>query len=149
MSSPTPPANPPRHRGGGESKTRQDMRDTTDIGLILKRYAQTGVWDHLTPKKPMYGDFSGATDLQTALQIVDEVTSDFSGLPASVRDVADNNPVRYLELMATEEGVARLHAAGQPIEGPVPPVPPEPPAPVEESETPPATPPAPPPPVVG
>jgi len=101
---------------GSETRTKGSHKDATDINLIVKRHAQTGLWDHLAPKHPHYGDFSQAQDLHTQIAAHDAALEDFMTLPASVRSVCNNDPVELLELLATEEGFTELIEAGLPVD---------------------------------
>lgn len=100
------------HPAGGESKTRQDQKDSTDINKILARYRQTGNVTHVATKAPSYGDFSLATDLQTMLTLVEQAEDHFDSLPAAVRQAADNDPVTFLTMLADPEGERSLSEAG-------------------------------------
>lgn len=99
----------------GESKTQQHQAQAADVNLIVERHAQTGVWDRVNPRQPMYGDFSGSVDLASAMELVESAHAQFMEIPPSVRRVADNSPVRFLEMMATQEGVQALAEAGLPV----------------------------------
>lgn len=129
----------------GETRTKQAFKDQTNINDVVRRYAQTGMWDHLQKREPQFGDFSLSADLKTAIDRVRGAEDDFNSLPAAVRKVADNNPVKFLELLAEEDTARELQAAGLPINlpekapeakpeeaaGPPPSEPPEAPAPTE------------------
>lgn len=124
MSSQSPVGRPPHREGrkvqfdsGDRVMTKQAFKDETDINLVVKRHAQTGVWDHLNTRQPHYGDFTMATDLQTAIERVNAAEDDFMSLPASVRAVCDNDPVGLLQLLSSEEGAQALFDAGLPLEG--------------------------------
>lgn len=111
--SPTIPVYPPQ---GGPSRAKQSFKDDCDINLIVKRHAQRGLWDHINPVEPKYGDFSKATDLQTAIELVTAAEESFFELPAAVRTVVDNDPVQFLNALADEDGFRDLVEAGLPTE---------------------------------
>lgn len=94
------------------SRTKQSFKDDCDINLIVKRHAQRGMWDHLAPHTPTYGDFTGATDLQDAIFKVDEANRDFMTLPAVLRAAVNNDPVQLLEALASEEATNDLIELG-------------------------------------
>ena len=104
----------PEH--GGPSRTKQSFADDCNINLIVKRHAQRGLWDHLSPVAPRYGDFSKATDLQTAIELVTAAEEEFMQLPAAVRTLVDNDPVQLLNALADEDGFRDLVDAGLPTE---------------------------------
>lgn len=112
---------------GVESMTKQDSANESDINKIMAKYRKTGRITHLTSRQPLYGDFSTFQGLQHALETVDALTDEFMALDATIRKAADNDPARYYEMLASEEGVAALQAAGLNFEGQVPEAPPEPP----------------------
>ncbi len=94
------------------------------------------MWSHLAPRQPLSGDFTGALELQDAINLVDAAESDFMALPAEVRAVCQNNPVQLLERMTDRDQFHELVEAGLPVETtyeppqlPEPPPEPEPPAP--------------------
>ena len=100
---------------------------SADINEIVRRFAQTGMWDHINPREPMYGDFSEATDLASAFAIIHKAQADFEKLPSAVRKAADHNPAKLAEMLATQEGAFALQSAGLPFKDPIPdPFPPEP-----------------------
>lgn len=90
----------------------QAHRGQTDINRIMANYVETGAITHVSRREPLYGDFSSAMDLHTATNRVIAAQAHFDGLPSKVRKVADNDPVKFLELTETDEGIAALEAAG-------------------------------------
>jgi len=98
----------------GDSRTKQSFKDDCDINLIVKRHASTGLWDHLSARPPTFGDMTGAADLQSALELVDQAEAGFRELPAAVRQLCDNNPVNLLTGLADEESYELLVEAGLP-----------------------------------
>lgn len=99
-----------------ELMTQQHMKDQTDINRIVKRHASTGLWDHLSNRMPLYGDFSEATDLHEAMNRVDDAWDTFNELPPRVRSACDNDPRKLLAMLAIEDGCKVLEEAGFPFE---------------------------------
>lgn len=99
---------------GPVTHTKQSFRDDCDINLIVKRHASTGLWDHLNPTTPTYGDFSAAVELQSAMALVEAAHDAFDALPSAVRKVCDNNPVVMLENLAKPGAFHELVQAGMP-----------------------------------
>ena len=97
---------------GDEMLTRQEQLDQVDINNIVARYATTGMWDHINPVEPVFGDISEANDLEQALTLVAEANSEFEELPSSVRNAAGNDPVRFREMLADPAGAYALQEAG-------------------------------------
>lgn len=102
-------------RGAGPSKAKQAFAKDCDINLIVKRHAERGMWDHLAPRTPLYGDFSKALELQDAIEAVRAAEADFMSLPAAVRAAVDNDPVQFLQAMADEGGFHHLVQNGLPV----------------------------------
>lgn len=124
------------HPAGGESRTRQSSADEMEINNIIRRYIRTGTAP-VTGATPTYGDFSSALSYHEALSRVRQAQADFMELPAEVRKVADNDPGKFVELLADPEQLQRMIDQGLPDDR-IPPradVPTEPAAP-EEPATP-------------
>lgn len=107
------------HPGGGELMTKQAEKDETDINVIMANYKQTGV---MAPelRTPVYGDFSAEIELRDALDLVQEANESFARLPAAVRAMAQNSPLEFERMMASEGGVAALKAVGLEMAPPKP-----------------------------
>ncbi|WNK14757.1 MAG: internal scaffolding protein [Microvirus sp.] len=101
--------------GGGELLTKQSEKDAADINLIVKTYGRTGAFANVNPIEPRYQDNTGVVDLVDAYQLVREAQDQFDSLPAEVRALADNNPIRFAEMLTDEGAVAALKAVGLPI----------------------------------
>jgi len=108
----------PNHRerlyapSGGDSLTQQHAKDECDINIIIKRHSQSGNISHLNPKTPLYVDCTGITDLLGAIELVEEAEDNFATLPAAVRKACDNDPVRFVHMIASVEGTQELADAG-------------------------------------
>lgn len=81
---------------GGESRTKQQFKDETDINKIMARYVKTGQLSHLVKKNPIYGDFSSVPDYMSAVALVERAEIAFAALPASVRADCENDPAQFL-----------------------------------------------------
>lgn len=100
---------------GETSRTKQAFKDECDINSMIKRHQATGLWDHIEKREPHYGDFSKATDLKTAMDIVLAAQDAFDALPSEVRGLCDNNPEILLRALASPEETAALFDAGLPM----------------------------------
>lgn len=105
-----------RHRAAGRLMTKQSDALASDVNAIVKRHIAHGVPLPVSGREPRYGDFSSAMSAHESLNRVFELQDQFMELPASVRDVCGNSPVRFLELSETPEGMDRLVKAGMPEE---------------------------------
>lgn len=97
---------------GGECHTQQNAKDECDINIIIKRHAKTGNISHLNPKTPLYIDCSKVTDLQGALNLVEEAEDNYATLPASVRRASNNDPVQFIQMIHSVDGTELLNQAG-------------------------------------
>lgn len=78
-----------------EGLTQQHFKDECDINQIVKRYVQTGVWDHESDFVPYYGDVSEVpNDLMSSFEEVARAEAAFMDLPSDVRKALDNDPSR-------------------------------------------------------
>lgn len=102
---------------GEDSPTQQHFKDECTVSLIVKRFQRTGIMP-VNTRQPLYGDFTEATDLHSAMNLVLAAQADFDALDARVRAVAQNDPREFLKLLATDEGCDALEAAGLPLERP-------------------------------
>jgi len=106
---------------GKESLTKQAFQDDCDINKIMKRHRITGLIEHLNPRTPMYGDYSGVTDFHEALELVSDAQEQFDALPSEVRSLVRNDPEVLLRALTDEKETAALAAAGLPMaEGYIP-----------------------------
>lgn len=122
------------------SMTKQSFTDACDINLIVSRHASSGLWDHLNPTAPTFGDASMSVELQEAMTIVDQAGASFDELPALVRAASNNNPVQFLEMLSQPDSFAHLVEQGLPTDFvPEPPAgPPAEPVPEPEPSAPPS-----------
>ncbi len=100
---------------GEVSLTKQSFTDDCDINKIMARHRRTGLIEHLNPRTPMYGDFSGVTNFHEALELVTEAQEQFAMLPSEVRSLVQNDPERLLQALTDPEETAALAEAGLPM----------------------------------
>lgn len=81
------------------SLTQQQFKDECDINNIMKKYATTGQFTHVTGKQGMYGDFSSIKDYHTMVQTVLYAQEAFSTLPAEMRARFKNDPGMLLDFL--------------------------------------------------
>lgn len=93
----------------GESKTHQSYLKECDINNIMAKYKKTGFFydpsKKLTPRKPMFGDFSGVGDFAGVLNRINQINNDFLRLPAATRAKFDNDPSVMLDFIAKPENL--------------------------------------------
>jgi phage internal scaffolding protein len=78
-----------------ESKAQQHQRDESDINTIVKRFGLTGELPE-NVRMPQYGDFTGITDYQGALNAVKEAEYSFMQFPAEIRSRFNNDPEEFV-----------------------------------------------------
>jgi len=93
------------------SLTKQSFRDECDINNILRKFNVTGELP-VGSFQPQYGDFSGITDYQSALNAVMAAQDSFLALPAKVRAKFDNDPALFVEFASDEANKDEMKALG-------------------------------------
>jgi phage internal scaffolding protein len=93
------------------SRTKQSFRDECDINNILRQFNVTGQLP-VGSVQPQYGDFSGITDYQSALNAVMAAQDSFLQLPAKVRAKFDNDPALFVEFASDEANRDEMKALG-------------------------------------
>lgn len=76
--------------------TKQSFKEECDIDVILRRYADTGVIDHVKQFKGEYGSFLDVQDYHTSMNQVVAAQEMFMSLPAQVRARFRNDPAEFL-----------------------------------------------------
>ena len=96
---------------GDEVRTQQHFAEECDINTIVRRFGLTGQLP-TDVRMPVSGDFTGITDLHSAMIAVREATEAFEALPAEVRrDRFNNDPgafVRFCSDDANAEEAKKL-----------------------------------------
>jgi phage internal scaffolding protein len=82
--------------------TQQHFKDETDINNILRQFNITGLLPE-SPLSPRYGDFTGISDYQTALNQVIAAEDEFMALPAQIRSRFDNDPAKLIEFIGNSD----------------------------------------------
>lgn len=84
------------------SLTQQQFAEESDINFIADRYGLTGELPQVA-NPPMYGDFTGIFDFQSAQNAVIAAQAKFMELPAKLRARFDNSPQKLLEFLADDD----------------------------------------------
>ena len=95
----------------GASRTKQSFRDECDINNILRKFNVTGQLP-IGSVQPEYGDFSGVTDYQSALNAVMAAQDSFLQLPAKVRSKFNNDPALFVDFASDEANKDEMKALG-------------------------------------
>ncbi|QCQ84850.1 internal scaffolding protein [Blackfly microvirus SF02] len=90
------------------SLTRQEFADECDINKLMAQYEKTGILPANNPMPPRYLDVSDVPDLPQALNLLNEATTAFMSLPATVRRDFDNDPVKFIQFAENSENLPKL-----------------------------------------
>lgn len=80
----------------------QDQRDEVDINTIVRRFGLTGKLPE-DIRAPVYGDFEGISDYQSALNAVIAADDAFMAMPADVRSRFNNDPAAFVEFCSDDK----------------------------------------------
>jgi phage internal scaffolding protein len=96
----------------GPSMTKTDQAKHVDVNNIIRRYARTGVIDHLRKAEGVYADVSDVGSYQEAMQTVLEARQSFEELPSGLRAHFGNDPAAFVDWAssATPEDRDALYA---------------------------------------
>lgn len=81
--------------------TQQQFKDEVDINTIVRRFGLTQAQVAEFGPQGVYGDFSGITDFQSALQRVRAAEEGFLALPPELRAEFHNNPGEFVHYVAS------------------------------------------------
>lgn len=95
----------------GKTMTQQQFRDECDINEIVRRFGLTGQLPE-NLRAPQYGDFTGVSDYQTALNAVMAADDAFMELPAHVRERFDNDPAKFVDFCSDDSNRAEAERLG-------------------------------------
>lgn len=100
------------------SLTKQSHAEECDIHNILNTHASRGTLRELIAQGAVasdgrrYGDFSNPLTLQEAYNTVFHAEDQFMGLPATVRDEFQNDPVKFLQFTSDPKNIDRMVELG-------------------------------------
>lgn len=93
------------------SKTIQSGKDDADINVIVRRFGVTGQMPQQV-RMPQYGDYTGISDFQSAMNVVRAAEEQFMTLPAAVRSRFGNDPQAFLEFCTNPDNIGELRKMG-------------------------------------
>lgn len=109
---------------GDLTLVQQHFKDEVDVNAIVRRFGlvpQLPAWN----RQGVYGDFTGVTDFDSAVERIRSTEEAFMRLPAEVRDKFANDPaelVRYAQSVSEDEFNRFLSPASvEPVVEPVAP----------------------------
>ena len=99
---------------------QQHLKDEVDVNTIVKRFGITGNLP-LGPDTGVYGDFTGISDFESAVERISGARERFMRLPASVRERFGNDPgqlIRMAQELPEEEFNRRITPDPEPAPAP-------------------------------
>lgn len=94
-----------------ESLTLQSEKDEADINLLVKRFGVVGLAERQV-RRPTYGDFTGVSNYQEAMNALIAANESFMKMPATVRERFHNDPAEFVEFCSNEENLEELREMG-------------------------------------
>lgn len=91
------------HPHSDEQLTEQSHADSCDIHNIMRKYEKTGLINHLNLHSGTYGDYTGAPDFHSAMNLISNASSMFESVPSKIRAQFDNDPGKFLAFMQDEK----------------------------------------------
>jgi len=82
--------------------TQQQFKEEADINTLVQRFGLTGELPE-NVRVPQYGDFTGISDYQEAMNAVRKADEAFMELPAELRERFAHDPQRLLQFVADEK----------------------------------------------
>lgn len=86
----------------GVGRTKQAMKDSCDINLIMGRYLRSGNVDHLARHEPSYG-FASPQTFHESMNVVRKAEEMFLDLPSELRKRFGNDPGAFLEFVQARD----------------------------------------------
>jgi phage internal scaffolding protein len=96
----------------GESLTQQHFKKECDIKEIIKRHDRAGIIEHVNRGVAQYGDYSEVHEYREALDLINNATNSFMGLPADIRKIFDNDPGEFFEFATNPDNASRMVELG-------------------------------------
>jgi phage internal scaffolding protein len=116
---------PPRVNFKLPSLTQQSGKDDADINVIMRRFKVTGMMPQ-SVRRPVFADFEGIFDFQSAQNALVEANRSFSQMPAEVRERFNNDPARFVRFCSDDNNLDEMRKLGLAVPAPEPAKAPEP-----------------------
>lgn len=105
------------------SLTRQEFAAECDINNLMSQFEKTGILPTTNSATPNYLDVSDVPDLMLAHEILQNATTAFMSLPATVRRDFDNDPLKFVAFAEDPENLPKMREwklAPPPVSEPAP-----------------------------
>lgn len=96
----------------GDSLTEQCFQSECDIGRIVNRHKQTGMWSHVNSVPGEFGDFSNVVDYQTAQNQLMQAEESFMSLPSQLRLRFANDAGVFMDFVTNPANQAEMVELG-------------------------------------
>ena len=93
------------------SLTKQEFKEDADINVIVRRFNVTGQLPQGVVA-PVYQDFEGVFDFQSAMNVLAAAESAFMAMPAEVRYRFHNNPHEFVQFCSDDANRAEAERLG-------------------------------------
>jgi len=90
----------------------QDDEGRTNINKIMAQISKHGTVPNVRRHTPLHGDFSFPTDLHEQREAHLAAEEHFMQQPAEVRTAAQNDYIKFIEMLANPDSLALLEQAG-------------------------------------
>lgn len=97
--------------GFEKSRTKQAMRDESNINFIVAKYQKTGMVEHLNKYQGDYAEFE-SIDYHEAMNLVVGAQQMFESLPSSVRSRFQNDPAQFLDFVGDGANATEMREMG-------------------------------------
>lgn len=94
-----------------EDMAKQEFKEESDINTILRRFNVTGQLPQ-NVRQPTYGDFTGITNFQDALEAINMARDAFMQMPAEIRRRFDNDPGSFVDFFEDPRNEAEARRLG-------------------------------------
>lgn len=94
-----------------ESLAVQNAKDESDINTIVRRFGLTGELPS-DVAMPQSGDFVGAPDFQTSMNLVRQAQEEFLRVPADIRARFGNDPGAFMAFLDDDANRAEAQRMG-------------------------------------
>jgi len=87
----------------GESMTKQEYGDETNINTIVERWAKTGLLTSMNTGTPLYADVSEVPDFRGSLDVIRKTQEAFDSLPPKLREKFNNSAEQLIDFISKAE----------------------------------------------
>lgn len=90
---------------------QQQFAEECDINTIVERFGLSGQLP-VAARMPTYGDFTGVSDFQSAMQAVRSAEESFMAMPGSVRERFGHDPAKFVDFCSDPANLEEARKLG-------------------------------------